>query len=151
LDALRVRLDPPLSQPNVTAMALYRDQMYNLGPTAGGGYELLAPDRSFETALQTETWQQYLYNYGFGGDSDVSENDLFLSGMGPLIAANAGIYDEPTQKRFQLSADRVRIYLFTEMPDELFANLEYADVPDRPVPAKRVGRVLYTFDVFPPE
>jgi hypothetical protein len=105
----------------------------------------------WQSFLQADQWQQYAYNYGFGYDSSVSEKDLFESAMRPLIAADAGIFDEQSHKRFQLSGDRVRVYLFADMPESLFANIEYADAPDRPLPAKRVGRVLYTFDVFPPE
>jgi len=151
LEALKIRIDPPLPKQGVTGLALYRDQTYTLGPADNGGYQLVAADRPFDLALKTDTWQQYAYNYGFGYDSGVNENELFDSAMCPLIAVDAGIYDEQSQKRFQLAGDRVRIYLFAEMPESLYANLEYAATADRPLPAKRVGRVLYVFDVFPPE
>ncbi|MBL8848626.1 MAG: hypothetical protein JNG89_03040 [Planctomycetaceae bacterium] len=152
LDALRVHLDPPLPTTDVpvTALALYRDQMYTLTPEEGG-YRLVAAERPFSTALESETWMQQTYYYGGFDDSEISENELFKSGMLPLVAANANIADEPSLKQFQLSGDRVRVYLFTEMPEALFPTLSFADAPDRPVTPKRAGRVLYVFDVFPPE
>jgi hypothetical protein len=76
---------------------------------------------------------------------------LFQSCLGPMLAAGVGIHDDDTLKRFQLSDDRVRIFLFGEMPEPLYPELEYAAAPDAAVPAKRAGHVVYMFDVVPPE
>lgn len=151
LDALRVRLDPPLAQPSVIAQALYRDQLYDLQPAENGGYQLQKPSAAFETGLQTDQWQQYGYNYGFGYGDDVNTEELFATARGPMLAASVGVHNEETQKRFQLADDRVRIFLYAEMPESLYAKLEYAAAPDAAVQTKRDGRVLYAFDVFPPE
>jgi len=153
IDSLVIRTDPPISVLSGGANALYQDRMYVLNALGDGRISLVPGSGSTEwsQSLQTEQWQQYMYNYGFGYDSGVTEQDLFNSAMRPLIAADAGIYDDQSLRRFQLAKDRVRIYLYAEMPESLYAQLEYAESPDRQLPAKRAGRVLYTFDVFPPE
>ena len=151
LESLRLRIDPPLAQPPATIKALYRDQFYDLQPSSDGGYELKGPAGTFEAGLQADRWHEYGYNYGFGYDDDVSEDQLFLSGLGPLLATSVGVHDAEGQKRFRLADDRVRVFMYAGMPDSLYAHLEYAAAPDAEVPAKRDGRVLYMFDVFPPE
>ena len=118
--------DPPLAQPSVIAQALYRDQLYDLQPDENGGYQLQKPSAAFETGLQTDQWQQYGYNYGFGYGDDVNTEELFATARGPMLAASVGVHNEETQKRFQLADDRVRIFLYAEMPESLYAKLEYA-------------------------
>lgn len=151
LEELLLRLDPPPPARPLAAHALFRDQLYNLEATSDGRLKLIPSRQDWQFFLNAGQWQQYSMNYGFGYDTDVSEADLFLSGMQPLMAANLAIHDEPTMKRFQLSPDRVRVFLFADMPEPLFPTLEFLDAPDRPLTAKRVGRVLYTFDVQPPQ
>jgi hypothetical protein len=71
--------------------------------------------------------------------------------MYPLIAESVGIHDEDTRNRAQLAPDRARIFLFAEMPEEMFPATEFLGDLDRPLPARRAGRVVYVFDVLKPE
>ncbi|MFO1094267.1 MAG: hypothetical protein U0992_13315 [Planctomycetaceae bacterium] len=152
LSALRFRLDPPLKSPPQAMHALYRDKVYTLELTKEGSFKLsLGGAQDWQGFLKPDGWNQYGMNYGFGYNGNVSRKDLFASGLTPLMAADMRMQDEQTMKRFQLAPDRVRIYLFAETPDSLFADLQFASAPDRLLAAKRAGRVLYAFDLAPPE
>lgn len=153
LESLIVRTDPPLSALAGGAHAMYRDQLYVLAPMGEGRYSVASGSASgaWTVFLQIDQWHQYGNNWGMGGNPDINESDILQSAMRPMIAADAGVFDEPSYRRFQRASDRVRVYLYADMPESLFASVEYASTADRPLPAKRVGRVLYAFDVTPPQ
>ena len=67
-----------------------------------------------------------------------------------LIARSLGVTSDEIRARTELSPDRARIYLYADMPEELFPVVEYLGT-NQPLPSKRVGRVLYIVDVLNPD
>ena len=136
-----------------SAHAVYRDQVYRLSRKEN---QLLlgASDGTVVAFLHPSHWKNDDYAYGpwMGNSQKDSEEleQLFDTAVRPLIAHDLGVQSDEIKQRVALSDDRVRIYLYSEMPEEMFATVEYADGSGA-LASKREGRVLYAFDVFRPE
>ena len=151
LEKLSVRLAGSYPQTVSEAYALHLDQTYTLSFNSGV-LSLHSANQPFSMFLRAEQWGDDVYNYGFPtwGD-EKGEDQLFAGAMYPLIAESVGIHDEDTRNRAQLAPDRARIFLFAEMPEDMFPVAEYLAEPDRALPARRSGRVVYVFDVLKPD
>lgn len=133
------------------AYALYGDQAYTLAYDAGT-ITLHSANQPFASFLRAEQWSEDTYNYGFAmwGD-EKSEDQLFSGAIYPLIAESVAVHDEDTRNRMLLAPDRARIFLWADMPEELFPDTEFQSEAGRALPARHAGRVLYAFDVLKPE
>ncbi len=151
LEKLAVRLEGNYPATVSEAYALYLDQTYTLVFNEGA-LTMHSANQPFSMFLRAEQWGEDVYNYGFPtwGD-EKSEDQLFAGALYPLIAESVGVHDEDTRNRAQLASDRARVFLFAEMPEEMFPVAEYQDEPGRALPARRAGRVVYVFDVLRPE
>lgn len=151
LEKLTVRLEGVFPKTVREAYALYGDQAYTLA-VSEGEITLHSANQPFSSFLRAEQWGEDTYNYGFPmwGD-EKGEDQLFGGAVFPLIAESVGIHDEDTRNRTVLAPDRARVFLFADMPEELFPVTEYQAESGRALPARRAGRVLYVFDVLKPE
>lgn len=57
-----------------------------------------------------------------------------------VIAESLGIDSEPARREFELPADRVRLLLYADMPEDFFVNTEFE--------SERDGRVLFAVDAL---
>jgi hypothetical protein len=151
LQSLRLKVGGVFPTAPKGSYAMYGDQVYSLQYQdatlllRGGGQPL-------KLFLRPETWDQGLYNYGFSPffTEDADPEALFTGALHPLIARSLGINGDEKLQQLALSNDRVRVFVYADMPDELFPVTQYIDGNQTAV-SKKVGRVLYTFDVLQPE
>jgi hypothetical protein len=151
LEKLTVRLEGAYPKTVREAYALYGDQAYTLA-VKDGTVSLHSANQPFNSFLRAEQWGEDTYSYGFPvwGD-EKSEDQLFSGAIYPLIAESVAVHDEDTRNRVLLAPDRARVFLFADMPEELFPVTEFQGEAGRALPARRAGRVLYVFDVLKPE
>ncbi len=131
--------------------AVYGNETYALGRRdgslvlSGGGLPL---PQYFAGA----GWQDDVYNYspfGWGGETDPKK--LFEGAARPLLAASLGVYNDETVKQFRLPNDRLRLFVYAEMPDAMFPQMTLLTAPDELLKRHAEGRVMYAMDVLRPD
>ncbi|REJ91541.1 MAG: hypothetical protein DWQ34_14770 [Planctomycetota bacterium] len=150
LRALNLELAGTLPSESAVAYVAFRDQVYRMRRHETS-LQLGSSEGTVETFLEPGKWNANLYDYGMMyGDSGQSPEKLFETSVRPMIAHDLGIHDEESRQRTFLSTDRLRLYVYTEMPQEMFAETEYLDGSGR-LDSSREGRVLYVLDLERPQ
>lgn len=146
---LRVRIDPVVSGSAREALVLYEGSVYTLSRQEDDEWLLRSGGVPLANFLRADSWHDVNYGMPFGWDDDPDVEELFETAMRPLLAKCLGIRDEATQNRRVLANDRARLFVYTDMPEELSPQCEYVD--GNVLEAQIAGRVLYIIDVFPPD
>lgn len=147
---LRVSCDPALVAAMQEAAVLFHGNVYTMARQDDGALQLRGGGVPLNNFLQTDSWSQGYYGPGFyGWEDDPDPEQLFQTAMRPLVARSLGIHDDDSLKTTEMANDRVRLFVYADMPEELSPQCEYVD--GDPLQAQKVGRVLYVIDLFPPE
>lgn len=147
LEGLTVSLGADLADPSqlIVAAALHRDRYYTV-QRENGRYRLTGPGQPLGQVLRLEQYASFrfgMYYDPWGNSPPPSAEVLFGELMLPLVARDLGLERQSAVDRFSLADDRVRLFVYAPMPDAFFVK--------NPAFGRQMGRVLYCFDLFPPE
>ena len=151
LQSLRLKVGGGFPSAPQGTYALFRDQMYTL-QHQDGTLSLRGGGQPLKLFLRPENWDQIYNNFGFSPffTEDIDPAQLFAGALHPLIARSLGINSDERLQQLTLSHDRVRVFVFADMSAEQFPVTQYVE-GDQTTVSKKVGRVLYTFDILQPE
>jgi len=125
-----------------TMYALHGGRFYNVYRN-GKRLKVGASLGDVSSFLEHNTLQN-MNNFGpFGGRDERKPAEVFSSPLVPLLARQLGNNSIKDLQNFSLPADRLRLFVFTTLPKQLYM--------DNPAFKKQDGRVLYCFDIFNPE
>mgnify|MGYP007073180110 CR=1 FL=1 len=150
LRALKVELSGTLPEASAVAYAVFRDQVYRMS-RQDTALLLGSTEGSIKSFLEPGKWNAGLQNYGFMySDDGQTPEKLFETSVRPMMAHDLGIHNDDMRERAILSDDRVRLYIYSTMPEEMFAETEYLDGSGA-LESNREGRVLYVLDLERPD
>ena len=136
LTNLKISLPDDQNWPTLQAgHFLYKKRLYRCS-VSEGMLQKSGGSTTLQTMLQVENWNinQYYWN-----KKEYSVGQLYDMSLDPLIAHDLGLKSDQERDEFSFDEDKVRVYLYAEMPEEYFAHKD--------ISAQQDGRVLYTFDL----
>ena len=153
LRTLAVQTADSLSQrqSEITAWAMYRDQLYPLRFEKGRLVMKSAGALELSAALATSEMAQNPWNMPRGfrrNDEDASDEAVFRKFQLPLIGRSLDVNTRQTLSDFVLPQGVVRIFVYAPLPESLATRLTTSRDPSRQL-SRASGRVLYVVDVHP--
>jgi len=131
-----------------TVHALYRNRIYTL-EAIGNEWKLAPKSQPLAVFLQyDETAMQYgastnPFAFDPFASDDQAPDKRYDALIKPLIARGLGLQDGDSVQKFELLDDRVRVFVYGALPEELYLKNDRF--------TRQRGRVLYSIDLFGPE
>lgn len=151
LQELKLRVQGTFPEEPTEVHAAYGDSVYTL-VHRDGVLTASSTAQPLTQFLGGSTWQDDVYAYGpFGWGAETDRKQLFDGAVRPLMAASLGLYNDETLKKFRLPNDRVRLFVYAQMPAAMFLHVSSVAAPNQPMAMHTEGRVMYVLDVIRPE